>query len=168
MLMPINLHQAPDGSAIDEQRPVATWFDHLVQPSKRVLTAARHRTSDAVAPTAATYRKVQPFDSSVLIDLITSSSDGGRSIAEDLKFVSWKNFDIALESDTELYRKLEELAQGDAELLASGHQPIEIDQFVPMDEGPMRGRHYNDDGGMFYRVDRTPNAAERERVEYQM
>lgn len=176
-----NIVQVPDRSSIDEQRPT-TWFERLVQPAiaKRVLTAntSSRQSSEAVAAAAAAsaYRKVQPFDSNVLIDLITSSADSGHPIGEDLKFVSWRDFDIALESDTELYRKLVELAQGEAELLAAGHQPIEIEHFVSMDEQNHRmlptGRHYNDGtmtngGGMFYRVDRDV-PEQKERVEYQM
>lgn len=162
--------QVADGTTVDEQRP-ATWYERLVQPAKRVLTATRSSSgaADGTA-SAASYRKVQPFDSSVLIDLITSAADGGRPMAEDLKFVSWQDFDIALESDTDLYRKLEELARGEADLLAAGHQPIEIEHFVSMDDAPMpsAGRYYNGDGGMFYRVDRAAKGAEKERVEYQM
>lgn len=151
--------QSADAANVDEQRPV-TWFDRLVQPAKRVLaTGSRSATPyDGGAALAAMYRKVQPFDSSVLIDLITSH--GGGATNEDLKFVSWKDFDIALESDTELFRKLAELAKGEADMLAGEHEQLEFEEFVPMDS--------TNGAGMYYRVNRAPADSEKEDVKYQM
>lgn len=157
------LQHASDSATVDEQPPT-TWFERLVQPAKRGPSNGARSTTpyDGGASLAAMYRKVQPFDSSVLIDLITSHGSGGGRSDEDLKFVSWRDFDIALESDTELFRKLAELAKGEADVLAAGHEQIEFEEFVPMESAA------NGAGGMYYRVNRAPKDLEKEGVEYQM
>lgn len=134
-------------TTIDEQRP-ATWFDRLVQPAAKRMSAAN-------ALAAAAYRKVQPFDSNVLIDLVTAHGNG-RPTTEDLKFVSWRDFDLALEADTELFGKLAELAKGEADMLAADEHALEFEEFVPMNSGA-------GNSGMYYRVNRAGGGAELEK-----
>ncbi|GAB0094602.1 ecdysis triggering hormone [Sergentomyia squamirostris] len=45
------------------------------------------------------YNNVQPFDLRILFDILSDD-------LSDLKFVSWRDFDEALEADTELFQKL--------------------------------------------------------------
>lgn len=114
----------------------------------------------------ALYRKVVPFEPNMLFDVAASS--GG---SHDLKFVSWKDFDIALESDVELFEKLAQLAKSEADL--NGVQPVvEYQQFVPMYGD--NGNRFNDD--MYYRFQRSSNAGRqaahaanlnKERIAYQ-
>lgn len=103
---------------------------------------------------AAAYRKVQPFDSNVLIDLVTAHGDG-RPTTEDLKFVSWRDFDLALEADTELFAKLAELAKGEADMLSADQHALEFEEFVPMQMDSGAGN-----SGMYYRVNRAGGGAE--------
>lgn len=151
----------PDATSNDERLP--NWFERIVTTSKRDQHGSRG---------AAAYRKVMPFDPNLLLDLASSTGDGHG--ADDLKFVSWRDFDIALESDTELFAKLAQLAKDEAEMGANVH-PMEFQQFVPLTNygnsngGRGRGTHYNDN--MYYRFERSPKgplAANKERVEYQM
>lgn len=53
------------------------------------------------------YSKIQPFDSKFILDLLSDEffKDGG------IKFVTWNDFDKALESDPEFYRKLASIAR---------------------------------------------------------
>lgn len=53
------------------------------------------------------YNHVQPFDSKFILDFLTNELFVGES---DLKFVSWEDFDEALESDTDLKKKLSQIA----------------------------------------------------------
>lgn len=54
------------------------------------------------------YNHVQPFDSKFMVDFLSDELVIGDG---DLKFVSWNDFDKALESDTELYHKLTNIAR---------------------------------------------------------
>lgn len=53
------------------------------------------------------YSKIQPFNSKFILDLLSDEffTDGG------IKFVTWNDFDEALESDPEFYRKLASIAR---------------------------------------------------------
>lgn len=53
------------------------------------------------------YSKIQPFDSKYILDLLSDEffTNGG------IKFVTWDDFDKALESDPEFYRKLASIAR---------------------------------------------------------
>lgn len=51
---------------------------------------------------------MQPFDSKFMIDFLTGELFAGNG---DLKFVSWDDFDKALESDTGLKKKLANISQ---------------------------------------------------------
>ena len=53
------------------------------------------------------YSKIQPFDSKYILDLLSNEffANGG------IKFVTWDDFDKALESDPEFYRKLASIAR---------------------------------------------------------
>lgn len=143
----------PDPAHNDERMP--TWFERIVTASKRDQTGS--------------YHKVLPFDPNLMFDLAqsTGSVHGGIS-ADDLKFVSWRDFDIALESDTELFEKLAQLAKSEADL---GMKQIEFQQFVPLQQNG--GTAYNDQ--MYYRFNRAPKGNQqafdsnnKERIEYQM
>lgn len=54
------------------------------------------------------YTHVQPFDSKFILDFLSDELFIGEG---DLKFVSWNDFDKALESDTELKKKLTSIAR---------------------------------------------------------
>lgn len=104
------------------------------------------------------YNNVQPFDTKFLLDIFARE----HLDPEDFKFISWKDFDIALESDEQLFKKLIELAKTNHEI-ASMTQNMHIDQFVPMGGG-------SGGNSLFYRTERSdasPNDLNKERVEYQ-
>lgn len=152
----------PDPAHNDERVP--NWFE-------RVVTASKREQIGGKGP----YNKVIPFDPNLMFDLATSSSTGnahhgGVANSDDLKFVSWRDFDIALESDTDLFEKLTQLAKSEADL---DMQAIEFQEFVPLPYNKMGGgtSSYNDH--MYYRLNRSPKGGRpteinKERVEYQM
>lgn len=83
------------------------------------------------------YNHVQPFNSKFILDILSdefSISDG------NLKFVSWNDFDKALESDTELKNKLTSISRDK-----------EIDELKKLihptsdDDNEVYGRPYNDE-----------------------
>lgn len=51
---------------------------------------------------------MQPFDSKFVLDFLSDELFIGEG---DLKFISWNDFDKALESDTELKKKLTSIAR---------------------------------------------------------
>lgn len=53
------------------------------------------------------YNHVQPFDSKFILDFLTDD----LFIDGELKFVSWNDFDKALEADTGLKKKLASIAR---------------------------------------------------------
>lgn len=105
------------------------------------------------------YNNVQPFDTKFLLDIFASE----HIDPEDFKFVSWKDFDIALESDEQLFKKLIELAKSNHEIAAMTHN---IEKFVPM------GGNGNGNS-LFYRTERGDASVNgnkdfnKERIEYQ-
>lgn len=155
----------PDAAHNDERLP--NWFERVVTASKRDAGGA--------------YHNVLPFDANLMFDLASSSTGGGiahgaATAGEDLKFVSWRDFDIALESDTDLFEKLKQLAKSEAEL-GGRHQQVEFQQFVPLAHNFGGGTAYNDH--MYYRINRAAKGdhpkqqqqaveVNKERVEYQM
>lgn len=148
----------PDPSHNDERMP--SWFERIVTASKRNQFGAK-----------GTYNKVLPFDPNLMFDLATSTKNAHGGVnGEDLKFVSWRDFDIALESDTDLFEKLTQLAKSEADL---DMKQIEFQQFVPLAHNIGGGTEYNDH--MYYRMNRSPKGqphqateTTKERVEYQM
>lgn len=70
-------------------------MDDLLQETERISKRA---------PPQKSYNNVQPFDLRILFDLLTDDYS-------DLKFVSWKDFDEALEADTDLFEKLAQVAK---------------------------------------------------------
>lgn len=54
------------------------------------------------------YNHVQPFDSDFVLDFLSDEIVVGEG---ELKFVSWNDFDKALESDSELKTKLTKIAR---------------------------------------------------------
>lgn len=54
------------------------------------------------------YNHVQPFDSKFILDFLSDELFIGEG---DLKFVSWNDFDKALEMDSELRKKLTSIAR---------------------------------------------------------
>lgn len=146
----------PDPAHNDERMP--SWFERIMTASKRDLSGAK-----------GAYNKVLPFDPNLMFDLATSTGNSQSGVnSDDLKFVSWRDFDIALESDTELFDKLTELAKGEEDL---DMRQIEFQQFVPLSHNVGGGTGYNDH--MYYRFNRSPNGQQandinKERVEYQM
>lgn len=53
-------------------------------------------------------QNIRPFDASLVFDLLSNEL---LDESNNLKFVSWSDFDKALESDTDLYKKLKTLAR---------------------------------------------------------
>lgn len=107
------------------------------------------------------YNNLQPFDTKFLLDIFASE----HLDPEDFKFVSWKDFDIALESDVQLFNKLIELAKTNKEM-GPFNQNMHIDRFVPMGGG-------NGGNSLYYRTERSDvgvsgyNDMTKEKVEYQ-
>uniref|UniRef100_A0A0A1XQD1 ATP-dependent helicase/nuclease subunit A n=1 Tax=Zeugodacus cucurbitae TaxID=28588 RepID=A0A0A1XQD1_ZEUCU len=66
--------------------------------SKRMLL----NPADAAAAAEREYSLVQPVTSNTLIELLNKNAIA----ADNIKFVHWKDFDRALQTDTELYGKL--------------------------------------------------------------
>ena len=112
------------------------------------------------------YNKVQPFDSHFLLNILSNEHVN----SDDFKFISWKDFDIALESDHELFKKLIELETRELD------DRLNADNFVPMTMvGLDGGRNYlkNNDPNMYYRANRAEKSHKsselnKEKVEYQM
>lgn len=109
---------------------------------------------------AAGYNNLQPFDTKFLLDMFASE----HIDPEDFKFISWKDFDIALEGDEQLFKKLKELAKTNHEIASMSHN-MNIDQFVPMGG--------NSGNSIFYRTERSGTSANgfkdlnKESVDYQ-
>lgn len=103
------------------------------------------------------YNNVQPFDTKFLLDLFASE----HIDPEDFKFVSWKDFDVALESDEQLFKKLIELAKTNHEIASMSQFNMNIDKFVPMGG--------NGGSSVFYRTERGDKSVNpnKERIEYQ-
>lgn len=120
------------------------WYDQIMTSSKRAVG----------------YNNVQPFDTKFLMDIFARE----HIDPEDFKFVSWKDFDTALESDEQLFKKLIELAKTNHEIASMTHN-MNIEKFVPM----------GGDGGnsLFYRTERGDTSVNgnkdfnKERIEYQ-
>lgn len=100
------------------------WYDQIMTSSKRAAVG---------------YNNVQPFDTKFLLDIFARE----HIDPEDFKFVSWQDFDIALESDEQLFKKLIELAKSNHEIALMTHN---IDKFVPMSG--------NGGSSLFYRTER--------------
>lgn len=121
------------------------WYDQIMTSSKRAVG----------------YNNVQPFDTKFLLDIFAKE----HIDPDDFKFVSWNDFDTALESDEQLFKKLIELAKTNHEIASMTHN-LNIDQFVPMNGG---------DGGnsLFYRTERGDTSGNKikdfnkERIQYQ-
>lgn len=94
------------------------------------------------AANAKVYNNVQPFDSLSLQKLISERAING----EDFKFISWNDFDIALESDTLLFEKLAALNN----LEASANDNFESN-FVPV----ANSNNFQNINDYFYRVNRN-------------
>lgn len=123
------------------------WYDRMMNPSKRAAAGVANKSPDAAG---ASYRTVQPFDSNFLFDIVVNENMN----SDDFKFVSWKDFDIALESDRELYGKLVSLARSQHELDDFADR-VNIEQFVPMDDGD----RYREGNSLYYRMNRSGNLA---------
>lgn len=98
-------------------------------------------------PGTKVYNNVQPYDSRSLQHLIANKAVNG----DDFKFISWIDFDIALESDTQLFEKLAALSNFENSLL-SGNEDGETN-FIPLASGNSGPNDY------FYRVSRDQGVA---------
>lgn len=100
------------------------------------------------------YNKVQPFDSKSLQKLIANRAING----EDFKFISWQDFDIALESDTLLFEKLASLSNSENNFLSNAET-----NFIPFANANSISNDY------FYRVNRNEgnNDINKEKISYQ-
>ncbi|KAJ6641335.1 hypothetical protein Bhyg_06271 [Pseudolycoriella hygida] len=123
------------------------WYDRIMTSSKRASGVG--------------YNNVQPFDTKFLLDMFASE----HIDPEDFKFVSWKDFDIALESDEQLFKKLIELAKTSHEIATMTSHSMNFDKFVPMGA--------NGGNSLYYRTERSDASVNgnkdfnKERMEYQ-
>ncbi|XP_059612633.1 uncharacterized protein LOC132259105 [Phlebotomus argentipes] len=92
------------------------------------------------------YNNVQPFDLRLLFDILSDE-------ISDLKFVSWKDFDEALEADTVLFEKLAQVAKERGSPEWKDH--MRTNNFVSLLPGTTN-RHSIDD--LLYRSDRPLRA----------
>lgn len=140
-----------------------TWYDRMMTPAKRRLSG---QSVELGGPKS--YRTVQPFDSNFLFDIVANDNVN----KDHFKFVSWQDFDVALESDTELFEKLVSLAKGEHELHGLADK-VSVEHFVPMGgaDGP-DGQRYREGNSIFYRMNRggaIPSTDKsKESVDYQM
>lgn len=89
---------------VDSSNPeetVGSWYQRYVQPGKRM---SELDTENFIR----NYNLVQPFDIKVVLQSILSNDEKQQS---KLKFVSWDDFDQALQSDTQLFVKLSSIAR---------------------------------------------------------
>lgn len=73
------------------------WFRDIIKPTNIMKRRLRPATSDAFE-----YNMIQPIDSVTLIELLQHNALSPPSV----KFVHWRDFDLALQRDSELYSKL--------------------------------------------------------------
>lgn len=87
------------------------WFIDLIKPLKTSKRRLRPVTSDAFE-----YNMVQPVDSVTLIELLRHDALPPQSV----RFVHWKDFDVALQRDSDLYSKVISLGRApDVDLRAN-------------------------------------------------
>lgn len=90
------------------------------------------------------YNSVQPFDSKSLHHLLAS-----EDVTEnDIKFISWDSFDLALENDDGLFAKLLSLADEEQSMPMLARK-LAQDTFVPLGKQPSRL-----EDSYFYRISR--------------
>lgn len=90
------------------------------------------------------YSSVQPFDSKSLHHLLANE----ELTENDIKFISWDDFDTALESDDGLFAKLVSLANEEQSVPMLAEK-LSQDSFTPLNG------NRNDDNNYFYRVSRS-------------
>lgn len=91
------------------------------------------------------YSSIQPFDSKSLHRLLANDA-----ITEnDIKFISWDDFDVALENDDGLFEKLLALAN-DQQSMPMLAEKLSLDTFLPLGTNDNPEKYY-------YRVDRSAN-----------
>lgn len=91
------------------------------------------------------YSSVQPFDSKSLHHLLAS-----EDISEnDIKFISWENFDGALENDEGLFLKLLSLVD-DEQSMPMLAQKLAQDTFIPLQKPQS-----SIDNNYYYRITRS-------------
>lgn len=110
-------------------------WQSIPSPSKRLLGSAKDNHLSGQ------YRNIQPYDSNSLFELMGNEEFRNGAI----KFISWKDFDAALESDFDLYVKLYDLAQDEGIPKAFTNKL----RFVPLGDGDnvrTNSYYYNSDG----------------------
>lgn len=91
------------------------------------------------------YSSIQPFDSKSLHHLLASDA-----ITEnDIKFISWDDFDMALENDDGLFEKLLALVN-DQQSMPMLAEKLSQDTFMPLGSAGNPEKY-------FYRVNRSGN-----------
>lgn len=98
------------------------------------------------------YNNVHPFDSKSLQKLIAENAING----DDFKFISWNDFDSALESDALLFQKLASLNNVD-----SSENNNSEPNFIPVANGNSNDNDY------FYRINRSNANVNKEKISYQ-
>ncbi|KAH8400916.1 hypothetical protein KR009_001793 [Drosophila setifemur] len=100
--------------------PLLAWlWDVDVAPSKRRLPSGDSTANEQEL------NVVQPVNSNTLLELL----DNNAIPSEQVKFVHWKDFDRALQSDSDLYAKVIQLGRRPDHRLK---QSISFGSFVPL------------------------------------
>lgn len=128
------------------------WYNHATNQPKRLSGSP---------VTAKSYNNVQPFDSKSLQKLLADKAING----DDFKFISWNDFDVALESDTMLFEKLASLSNWENSLTNA------VDNLEPNFIPLSNANPYQNGNDYFYRIDRANNNINtdinKEKISYQ-
>jgi hypothetical protein len=93
-------------SSFPEETIPAFWYQNYLKESKRAL---HHQQNDMDYDfeLVKDLKNIQPIDEKFLVDILADEMPP----TNNLRFISWQDFDQALERDPELYRKLTSLAK---------------------------------------------------------
>lgn len=120
-------------------------FIFFAASPKKVDSLSLYHSQDAKRDGVKHYSSVQPFDSKSLHHLLAN-----EDISEnDIKFISWESFDVALENDDGLFMKLLSLVD-DEQSMPMLAQKLVHDTFVPLPK-PQNPN----ENSFFYRVSRS-------------
>ncbi|EDW73941.1 uncharacterized protein Dwil_GK21645 [Drosophila willistoni] len=101
--------------------PLMAWlWDLDIEPVKR-----RYPTSDQIKALERELNVVQPVNSNTLIELL----DKNAIPSEQVKFVHWKDFDRALQSDMDLYAKVIQLGRRPDQRLK---EDLNLNSYIPI------------------------------------
>jgi hypothetical protein len=132
-----------------------------LKEAKRALNGHQINDLDYDFELIKNYNNIQPIDDKFFTDVLSDDLPP----TNDLRFVSWKDFDQALEKDVDLYRKLNSLAKNkEIEDLMMMMDPeggkianqYAVSKFVPVRPTSLKyGPATNKNGATFYRTQRS-------------